>query len=121
MIRIYLALGSLAAAYVAGGYTVWQVWRVADLQATVRAADDRIAALKEANTTAARIASEAAQAARDARARIADLEATTRDITAEFRNEPPAPGCDCRLRPADVDRLRRIPIGAPRPPDPPAR
>lgn len=116
MIRVYLALGALAIAYVAGGWTVYQLWSVADHKAEVDSLNAELAGLKDANARVSRMAVNAAKEARDVRFANARLREIKQDVTAIFRD--PADSC-LYLKHDDIDRLYRIPTAPPPPPPAP--
>lgn len=100
MIRVYIALALLAAAYAGGFWSAWKVFASADQKATIAAlqADrDRFKTLSDKQSKEAR---EAIQKAEEARIE-------TDALIMELRNAP-APAASCGWRPGELSRVRRL-------------
>lgn len=122
MIRLYLALGVLAAFVALGGYAlVERSWRqvatqrAAALQADLDAATAALESERANARKSAAIAAEQAKRAQEARLQTEATEERARAIIEDLMREqverPDSPDCDCSFDDAWRDRLRReIPI-----------
>ena len=129
-LRLYLLLGGALACYVAGGWTVWQLWSVDSLTTQVDALKAERDLKQRQADAAARIAASSAKDAIAARDMARKKDAESRDLVNEFqaRADEAAKETEdakealkaCRsalyLSPSDRERLRKqIPIGGQNP------